>query len=109
VADLDGTAGAEARIETSTDASGNPTVRVSGDLDMSNAETLKATIASVTASGPECLILDFSALRFMDSAGIAVLVDAANQVPTVRLRDPTPAVRRVVEITGLTAMIAMEP
>lgn len=109
MAELDGKPGAEARIETSSDASGNPTVTVSGDLDMSNADALKATVASVTANHPQQLILDFSGLRFMDSAGIAVLVDAAKKVPHVQLRDPSPAVRRVVEITGLTAIIAMEP
>jgi anti-sigma B factor antagonist len=101
--------GAEARIETSSDAHGTPTVTVSGDLDMSNADALKATVASVAANHPQRLIIDFSGLRFMDSAGIAVLVDAANKVPNVHLRDPSPAVRRVVEITGLTAIIAIEP
>jgi anti-anti-sigma factor len=84
-------------------------VTVTGDLDMSNAEELKATVASIAAGNPDALVFDFSGLRFMDSAGIAVLVDAANQVPDVRLRDPSAAVRRVVEITGLTAIIAMEP
>jgi anti-sigma B factor antagonist len=109
MADLDSTPGAEVRIETSADTTGIPTVTVSGDLDMSNADALKATVASVTADHPDRLIIDFSGLRFMDSAGIAVLVDAASKVPTVQLRDPSPAVRRVVEITGLTAIIAMEP
>jgi anti-sigma B factor antagonist len=109
MADLEGTPAAEARIETSADAHGVPVVTVSGDLDMSNAEILKATVATVTANRPEKLIIDFSGLRFMDSAGIAVLVDAAHKVQSVQLRDPSPAVRRVVEITGLTAIIAMEP
>ena len=107
--ELDANPAAEARIETSSDASGTPTVTVSGDLDMSNADSLKATVASLAASHPQRLIIDFSGLRFMDSAGIAVLVDAANKVPSVHLRDPTPAVRRVVEITGLTAIIVVEP
>jgi anti-sigma B factor antagonist len=101
--------GAEAQIETSLDASGTPTVTVRGDLDMSNADALKATVASLAAGKPDELIIDFSGLRFMDSAGIAVLVDAANQVPSVRLRQPSDAVRRVVEITGLTAIVALEP
>jgi anti-anti-sigma factor len=107
--ELESSPGPEARIETSSDASGIPTVTVSGDLDMSNADALKATVASVTANHPQRLIIDFSGLRFMDSAGIAVLVDAASKAGSVHLRNPSPAVRRVVEITGLTAIIAMEP
>jgi anti-sigma B factor antagonist len=109
MAEIESSPGAEVRIETSADASGIPTVTVSGDLDMSNADALKETVASVTADHPEKLIIDFSGLRFMDSAGIAVLVDAAHKVGSVQLRDPSPAVRRVVEITGLTALIVMEP
>jgi anti-anti-sigma factor len=109
MAELEDTPGAEARIEVSTDASGTPTVTVSGDLDMSNADALKAALASVAAKRPQRVIIDLSGVRFMDSAGIAVLVDAATKVPSVHVRDPSPAVRRVVDITGLTAMITMEP
>jgi anti-sigma B factor antagonist len=108
--ELEGTKpGADAQIETSSDPSGTPVVVVRGDLDMSNADALKQTVASIAAGKPNALIIDFSGLRFMDSAGIAVLVDAASQVPTVRLRHPSAAVRRVIEITGLTAIIAIEP
>ena len=110
MAELDkANSGAEAQIETSSDSSGTPTVAVRGDLDMSNADALKQAVASIAADKPDALIIDFSGLRFMDSAGIAVLVDAANRVPQVRLRHPSAAVRRVIEITGLTAIIVMEP
>jgi anti-sigma B factor antagonist len=110
MADLEETnPGADVHIETTSDASGTPTVTVRGDLDMSNADALKATVDSLAAGKPDALIIDFSGLRFMDSAGIAVLVDAANRVPHVRLLHPSTAVRRVVEITGLNAIIAMEP
>jgi anti-sigma B factor antagonist len=100
---------ADVHIETSSDASGTPTVTVRGDLDMSNADALKATVTSLAARKPDALVVDLSGLRFMDSAGIAVLVDAANQVPNVRLRHPSAAVRRVVEMTGLNAIVAIEP
>ena len=41
----------------------------------------------------------------MDSAGIAVLLGATRRVPAVRLREPSPAVRRVLEMTGLTTVL----
>ena len=41
----------------------------------------------------------------MDSAGIAVLLAASRKVPSVSLRDPSPAVRRVLEMTGLTTVL----
>jgi anti-sigma B factor antagonist len=100
---------AGARIEIASEVSGTPTLIVSGDLDMSNADTLKEKVASLTADRPEQLIIDFSGLRFIDSAGIAVLVDAASKVGRVHLRRPSPPVRRVIEITGLEAIITVEP
>jgi anti-anti-sigma factor len=45
----------------------------------------------------------------MDSAGIAVLVGVAAKVNAVQLRQPSPAVRRVVELTGLSGVLPIEP
>jgi anti-sigma B factor antagonist len=99
---------AEVMIDTRSDPTGVTIVTVSGDLDISNAGRLEEAVASITAERPERLIFDLSGLRFMDSAGIAVLLDAAGKVNAVRLRDPSPAVRRVVELTGLTDVLSIE-
>src|SRR5436305_12712036 len=100
MAELDRDAPAEAAIETRTDSSGAPVISVSGELDMSNAGKLEATVESIVADRPDRLIFDLSGLRFMDSAGIAVLLSAAGKVAAIELRDPSPPVRRVVELTG---------
>ena len=91
-------------INTRSDADGVPVVSVSGEVDVSNVDVLKASVASVTASQPERIIFDLSDLSYIDSAGIAVLLSAATEC-AVRLRDPSPAVRRVVELTGLTDVL----
>ena len=108
MAELDSERAAEVAIDTRFDATGVAIVTVSGDLDISNAGRLERAVASITAERAERLIFDLSALRFMDSAGIAVLLDAAGKVNAVRLRDPSPAVRRVVELTGLTDVLSIE-
>jgi anti-sigma B factor antagonist len=108
MAELEPDHAAEAVIDTRSDSTGAPIVTVSGDLDMSNADALEATVASVAAKRPERLIFDLSDLRFMDSAGIAVLLGAAAKVNVVQLRDPSPAVRRVVELTGLGDVLPTE-
>ena len=97
---------AEVAIKTHPDADGVPVVTVSGELDVSNVDLLKASVASVTANHPERIIFDLSDLRYIDSAGIAVLLAAAAE-SAVRLRDPSRAVRRVVELTGLTDVLPM--
>lgn len=93
---------AQAAFATSIDATGAPIIAVSGELDMSNAGALQAIVASVAAERPERVIFDLSGVRFIDSAGIAVLLVCGERVPEVHLRKPSQAVRRVIELTGLT-------
>jgi anti-anti-sigma factor len=99
---------AEVRIATGSDATGAPVISVWGDLDISNADTLEAAVTALTATRPARLTFDLSALRFIDSAGIAVLLHASSSVSDVRLRKPSDAVRRVVELTGLTDVLQIE-
>ena len=109
MAEVDDERAAEALIETRRDATGAPVVVVSGELDISNAATLEATVESLTAGHPERLIFDLSHLRFMDSAGIAVLVGSTSKADSVHVRDPSPIVRRVIELTGLSRVLPIEP
>jgi anti-anti-sigma factor len=44
----------------------------------------------------------------MDSAGIAVLIRAAANVNAIHLRDPSPIVRRLIEVTGLSGVLPIE-
>jgi anti-anti-sigma factor len=96
-------------IETRPDAPGGPVIEVSGDLDISSVDRLRRAVSEMAAARPGALTFEMSGLRFMDSAGIAVLLGAAGQVPTVRLCNPTRAVRRVIELTGLTEIMRVEP
>ncbi len=86
-----------------------PVLKLSGELDSSNVGRLEATVASVLATPPERVVFEMSDLRFMDSAGISVLVRLAAEVQTVEIRDPSPIVRRVIEVTGLTGVLQVEP
>jgi anti-sigma B factor antagonist len=108
MAELEESGGPAAEIVTGTDDTGTPVIAVSGDLDISNADELRASVTALVASDPERLVFDLSDLRFIDSAGIAVLLGAASHVEDVRLRKPSPAVRRVVELTGLAEVLPIE-
>jgi anti-anti-sigma factor len=108
MADLDDGPVAEAAVDVRTDPSGVPIISVSGDLDISNADRLGAKVAEVAARRPPRLVFDLGRLRFMDSAGIAVLLVAAEKVEAVHVRNPTRAVRRVLELTGLTQVLTIE-
>jgi len=95
-------------IDTSVDPTGVSIITVSGELDISTAGALEATLDPITAEHPQRLIFDLSGLRFMDSAGVAVLIGAAAKVAAIQLRNPSPIVRRVVEVTGLSGVLPIE-
>jgi anti-sigma B factor antagonist len=106
MAELDDDLGGDVMIATEVDAAGEPIVVVSGEIDMSNAGSLSAAVAPITATQPSRLTFDLTGLRFIDSAGIAVLLAAAAKT-TVSVRNPSPIVRSVIEATGLTAVLRM--
>ena len=88
---------------------GGQLVKITGELDISNVEPVGQAISTVTADRPALLIFELSELRFIDSSGIALLLGASREVDAVQIRNPSPAVRRVVEITGLTKALPLEP
>jgi anti-sigma B factor antagonist len=77
-----------------------------GDLDVSNAPRLRAHLQTVTAGS---VVLDLTDLTFMDSSGIAVLLEAAQRGITITLRNPSEIVRTLVDVTGLTNVLRCEP
>jgi len=66
-------------------------------------------VEGVLAADDDRLAFDVGELEFMDSSGIALLVAAARQARQVELRHPTPVVRRLIELTGLTELLLMTP
>jgi anti-anti-sigma factor len=84
-------------------------VKIAGELDISSVESVRRAIDGITADHPDVLVFELSALRFIDSSGIALLLGVARDVPEVRMRNPSPAVRRVVEVTGLSEALLLEP
>lgn len=53
-----------------------PVVSVTGQLDMATAERVEAALRAAEADTPPVLTLDYSALEFVDSTGLQILLDA---------------------------------
>ncbi|MFI8287966.1 STAS domain-containing protein [Streptomyces sp. NPDC085614] len=79
---------------------------VGGELDIETADLLHQHLADQILHGRHHVVLDLSSLEFMDSSGLNVLIRAGRSARDARgdihLVAPTPAVRRILEITGLT-------
>jgi len=100
--------GALARVEL--EQSGDDvTVALGGEIDISNHEHVKSELMRCLASSPKRLVLDVSGLAFMDSSGIAVLLQVATHVERVELRNASPLVRRIVETTGIADVLNLAP
>ncbi len=108
MAELEDDRGADLQIETGTGAAGEPVISLAGDLDISSVDGVREVVTQATAGAPAVVVFDLERLRFLDSAGISVLLAAAREVPSVRLRRPSKVVRRVVELTGLSEVLVIE-
>jgi anti-anti-sigma factor len=81
------------------------TVALSGELDITNVETLGSAVAPAIQREPSRLVIDARELRFADSSAIALWVQWATEVPQIELRDAPALLRRVVESMGLNEML----
>jgi len=84
-------------------------VRPVGELDLSTAEQLEASLDDVLTSGTSELVLDLGRLDFCDAAGLHVFLRvrqrAQRRGTRLWLERPTRTVRRVLEISDLDWML----
>jgi len=84
---------------------GRVVVVLRGVLDVVDAASVAATLATVAARERE-IIVDLAGLAFMDSSGVAALVHGRNQARVaggeLLLAAPQPQVLRVLTLTRLT-------
>jgi anti-anti-sigma factor len=88
---------------------GDPVITLSGELDISSADVFRLAVEDVVKDNPVRLVIDLRELTFMDSSGIAVMVYASNNVADVQLCHASTIVRRVIEVTGLSDVLRLEP
>jgi anti-anti-sigma factor len=91
-------------------SAGSPSVvHVSGELDVVAAPELKTCLAGL-AQGD--IAVDLAAVTFMDSSGISVLIGAHQQSADLghrlTLRSLSPAVAKVLKITGVDSVLTIE-
>lgn len=106
--ELDTSDGSTGSADITFDEAGVPTIKLSGEIDMSNVDSLRRLIEPVVARAPERVIFDLSSLTFMDSSGIALLLQVSAKAGAVRLRAPSALVRRMIDATGLTDVLVVD-
>ncbi|MFF9066660.1 STAS domain-containing protein [Streptomyces sp. NPDC014891] len=88
---------------------GTAVLSLGGELDMETAPLLEGSLGEQLRDGRAHVVLDLTGLEFMDSSGLNVLIRAVHKARgvggDVYLAAPTSAVRRILEITGVTTTI----
>jgi anti-anti-sigma factor len=84
-------------------------VAASGELDMLTAPQLRDAVQSALGQSPAGLIVDLTAVDFLGSAGMQVLMEAHNQTNGTETRFAVvadgPATSRPLKITGIADLI----
>jgi anti-sigma B factor antagonist len=90
------------------------TVAPAGDVDLATGTSLDTAITTaVTGAGDRAVVVDLSAVTFLDSSGIALLVHGRRLAETshvpYRVAGAHGVVREVLDLTGVWALLAEEP
>jgi anti-anti-sigma factor len=87
------------------------TLVVSGELDAATMSVLSHRLAQVAARRPRRLVFDLAQVGFIDCAATRLIASAAGFLPAGGrpvLRHPSPAVRRILDLTDLAAACEVE-
>lgn len=97
--------GGPLRISVTPIEEGTSVVRLSGEMDLSNAALVADVVATQLARGQRAIRVDVSRLTFLDVSGLRTLGAArrgcASADGELVLLRPTPAVRRLLDLVEL--------
>ena len=88
-------------------------VIATGEIDLYTAPKLQADLASIIdGAGPAArIVVDMSGVAFCDSTGMNVLLSCLRQVRErggeLELAAPRPAVKKILQVTGLDAVFTV--
>jgi anti-anti-sigma factor len=87
-------------------------VRAAGEVDLATVPDLEAPLVEVLSSGFTQIVVDLRAVTFMDSTGLHLLTSVWRRARDAGVAlsfdvDPQGPVQRVLELTGLAALLPL--
>jgi anti-sigma B factor antagonist len=91
----------------------HPVITVAGEVDLYSSPALRTAILGAIPQAADGVSVDLSAVPYMDSSGVATLVEglktARDKGLTFRLIDPSQAVMSVLELARLDTIFSVGP
>ena len=88
-------------------------VDLSGDVDLHRSPALRETLAKLIDENPERLVLNLMEVGYMDSSGVATLVEALQRIQRKQgrllLHSLNPRVQSIFEIARLESIFEIYP
>ena len=87
-------------------------VHVCGEIDHHSAVAVRTGIdAEITEKRPSRVMLELSAVDFMDSSGLGLIMGRFALIKqyggTLAVLDPSPAVLRIIKLAGMERMVSI--
>jgi anti-sigma B factor antagonist len=89
---------------------GSVIVSLAGELDLYNAHEVREALLELCAEEPQRLVVDLSAVKFIDSTALGVLIEARTKMANRRgflLAAPGLETKRALEVSGLDRHFAV--
>lgn len=98
-------------VTSTSEHDGKVVVSVAGDVDLVTSQELRRVLEEAVRVNPHVEV-DLTGLTFIDSSGLSALVEghrAAQEAGgVVVLRNPTPMLRRLLDITRLDSLLVVD-
>jgi anti-sigma B factor antagonist len=83
-------------------------VRLTGELDLHDADEIRAALVQAATGSPRRIVVDLSHVEFVDSTVLGVLIEARSRIGTsFALAAPQHETRRTLQVSGLDRQLAV--
>jgi anti-anti-sigma factor len=86
-----------------------PVLVLRGEIDLSSVVGLRTAVEELPRAQADHLMIDLAEVSFMDSTGLGWMAGLARSGTTVSLRRTPPAIRKLLEVTGIDGVVTVLP
>lgn len=88
---------------------GSVVVRLAGELDLYNADEVRAALTRALDGAPDRIVVDMSQVEFIDSTALGILIEARSRLGRTRIALAAPQIetRRALQVSGLDRHLAV--